>query len=55
MRRIERTGAFLRDFRREKRGQHRREIDSLVSDVVSLLADDKPLSEKNRDHPLSGD
>jgi mRNA interferase YafQ len=55
MRRIERTGAFLRDFRREKRGQHRRDIDSLVSGAVSLLADDKPLSEKNRDHGLSGD
>lgn len=55
MRRIERTGAFRRDFKREKRGSHRRDIDSLVSDVVSLLAEDKALSEKNRDHGLSGD
>jgi mRNA interferase YafQ len=55
MRRIGRTGAFHRDFRREKRGQHRRDIDSLVSDIVSLLADDKSLSDKNRDHGLSGD
>lgn len=55
MRRIERTGAFRRDFKREKRGQHRREIDSIVSHVVSLLVDDKPLPEKNRDHALSGD
>jgi mRNA interferase YafQ len=55
MRRIERTGAFRRDFKREKRGQHRREIDSLVSGVVSLLAEDKTLSAKNRDHELSGD
>jgi mRNA interferase YafQ len=55
MRRIERTGAFLRDFKREKRGQHRRDLDSLVSDVVSLLAEDKPLSEKNHDHRLSGE
>jgi mRNA interferase YafQ len=55
MRRIERTGAFRRDFKREKRGQHRRDIDSLVSNVVSLLAEDKPLSEKNRDHSLSGE
>jgi len=54
MRRIERTGAFRRDFKREKRGQYRREIDSLVSEVVSLLAEDRPLSEKNRDHSLSG-
>jgi hypothetical protein len=27
MRRIERTGAFRRDFKREKRGQHRRDLD----------------------------
>jgi len=50
MRRIERTGAFHRDFKREKRGQHRRDIDSLLSDVVSLLAEDEVLPEKNRDH-----
>jgi mRNA interferase YafQ len=55
MRRIEYTGAFRRDFKREKRGQHRRDIDSSVSDVVSLLAEDKSLPEKNRDRALSGD
>jgi mRNA interferase YafQ len=55
MRRIERTSAFRRDFKREKRAQHRRDIDSLVSEVVSLLAEDKALPEKNRDHNLSGE
>ena len=55
MRRIERTGAFRRDYKREKRGQHRRDLDSVISNIVSLLAEDKPLSEKNRDHALSGD
>ncbi len=55
MRRIERTGAFRRDFKREKRGQHRRDLDPLVSGVVSLLAEDKALPEKNHDHGLSGD
>jgi len=55
MRTIERTGAFRRDFKREKRGQYRRDIHSLVSDLVTLLAEDKALSEKNRDHGLSGD
>jgi mRNA interferase YafQ len=55
MRRIERTGAFRRDFKREKRGQHRRDIDSLVSSVVSKLAEDGNLPDKNRDHELSGD
>ncbi|MGA2388834.1 MAG: type II toxin-antitoxin system YafQ family toxin [Candidatus Sulfotelmatobacter sp.] len=54
MRRIELTSVFRRDFKREKRGQHRRDIDSLVSDVVSLFAEDRPLSDKHRDHSLSG-
>ncbi len=55
MRTIEYTSAFRRDFKREKRGQHRRDIDSFVSEVVSLLAEDKALPEKNRDHSLSGE
>jgi mRNA interferase YafQ len=55
MRRIERTTAFRRDFKREKKGQYRRELDSLVSWAVSLLVDDTPLPEKNRDHGLGGD
>jgi len=55
MRRIEPTTAFRRDFKREKRGRHRRDLDSLVSTVVSSLAEDKPLPEKNRDHGLGGD
>lgn len=41
MRRIERTNAFRRDFKREKRGQHRRELDAVVVVVVSLLADEQ--------------
>jgi mRNA interferase YafQ len=54
MRRIERTSAFRRDFRREKRGGHISELDSLVAEIVSLLAEDKPLPVKNRDHALAG-
>ena len=55
MRRIERTNAFRRDFKREKRGQHGRDIDSIVFNIVSLLAEDKTLPEKSRDHALTGD
>ena len=55
MRRIERTNAFRRDFKREKKGQYRRDLDSRVSDVVSLLVEDAPPSEKCRDHVLGGD
>ena len=54
MRRIERTNAFRRDFKREKKGQYRHDFDSLVSDVVSLLVKDAPLPEKQRDYVLGG-
>lgn len=54
MRRIERTTAFRRDYKREKRGLHRTGLDSLISEIVSLLVEDRPLPEKNRDHALSG-
>lgn len=55
MRRIERSTAFRRDFKREIRGRHRRDLEALLTSVISLLADDEPLPERNRDHPLSGE
>jgi mRNA interferase YafQ len=55
MRRIERTNAFRSDFKREKRGQHRRDLDAVLTFAVSLLADDKPLPERDHDHALGGD
>jgi mRNA interferase YafQ len=55
MRTIERTTAFRRDFKREKRGQYRRDLDPLVVSIVSLLADDNPLPEKHHDHQLGGE
>jgi mRNA interferase YafQ len=54
MRRIETTTAFRRDFKREKRGTHRSDLDAVVSHIVSLLAEDKPLPERLRDHSLAG-
>ena len=55
MRTIERTNAFKRDFKREKYGQHRRDLDALISTTISLLAEDKPLPDKHRDHSLAGE
>jgi mRNA interferase YafQ len=55
MRRIERTNAFRRDFKREKRGQHRHDLEAVLTVVVSLLAEDRPLPERNRDHALAGE
>ena len=55
MRTIERTNTFRRDFKREKRGRHRGDLQAIVSSIVSLLADDEPLPEKHRDHTLGGE
>jgi mRNA interferase YafQ len=55
MRTIERTNVFKRDFKREKSGQHKRYLEALVFTTISLLAEDKPLPEKNRDHALGGE
>ena len=54
MRKIERTTAFRRDFKREKRGQYGRDLDALIASVVSLLAEDSQLPDRNRDHALGG-
>jgi mRNA interferase YafQ len=55
MRRIERTTAFGRDFKRERKGQYRRELESAVSGAVSLLAADALLPKRNHDHGLAGE
>jgi mRNA interferase YafQ len=55
MRTIERTNTFRRDFKRESRGQHRHELEAALMIAISLLADDKPLPERNHDHALGGD
>jgi len=55
MRRIERTTAFRRDFKREKRGQHRRDLEALLTLAITRLAENEPLPEKNRDHALAGE
>jgi mRNA interferase YafQ len=56
MRTIERSSAFKRDYKRVKATpRHSKDIDSLVSTVVTLLLLDQVLPESNRDHALSGD
>ncbi|HEY1658058.1 MAG TPA: type II toxin-antitoxin system YafQ family toxin [Candidatus Sulfotelmatobacter sp.] len=55
MRTIESTTAFRRDFKREKRGQHRSEIERLISEAVTILSEDRVLPQKYRDHNLSGE
>jgi mRNA interferase YafQ len=55
MRRIERTNAFRRDFKREMRGHHRRDVEDSLASAITSMAEDKPLPEKNRDHGLTGE
>ena len=54
MRTIEPTGQFRRDFKREKRGQHRATLDADLAGVLDPLAADLPLESRHRDHALTG-
>ncbi|MBK8453620.1 MAG: type II toxin-antitoxin system YafQ family toxin [Thiofilum sp.] len=49
MRKIERTNAFKRDFRRHG------ELDSALIEVLWKLSNDELLPESYRDHALTGD
>jgi len=52
---IERSTAFKKDYKRIKvTPRYRKDLDSLLSDILQLLLADKALSEKYLDHPLSG-
>ena len=55
MRTIERTTKFRRDFKREKKGQYRATVNEDVITALQSLAYDKPLSDRYRDHALTGD
>lgn len=53
MRKIEPTTQFKRDYKREKKGKYREILETSFTDILKLLANDKPLPEKHRDHALS--
>ena len=55
MRMIEYTTKFRRDYKREKKGQHRADLDSVLRRVLSALVDDVAVPQRHRDHLLSGD
>ncbi len=54
MREVKYTTRFRRDYRREKSGRQGKKLDTLLMEVVNLLATDKPLPRRNFDHPLAG-
>jgi mRNA interferase YafQ len=55
MRAINYTSKFKRDYRREKSGKLGKKLDTLLMEVVNLLAADTPLPRRNVDHALSGE
>ena len=55
MREIEPTTRFRRDYKREIKGEHAKHIDRWIADVANVLAADKPLADRYRDHGLTGD
>lgn len=55
MRTIERTVRFRRDYKRELKGQHQRTLERELISVLVELSNDQPLTEKHRDHALTGE
>ena len=55
MRTIDYTGQFKRDYKREKKGQHRNTLDADLSSVLQNLMSDKILEPHLRDHALTGE
>jgi mRNA interferase YafQ len=54
MRTIEWTSAFKRDYRRAKTTPRHKDIETLLPEIAVLLAEDRPLPDKHRDHGLGG-
>ena len=53
MRRIERSAAFKRDYRRAKAISRYRDLDERLVAALELLVNDRPLPPRSRDHTLS--
>lgn len=54
MRTIKYTTAFKRDYKREKKGKHRLILEEEFTTILTMLASDNALPERNRDHALTG-
>jgi mRNA interferase YafQ len=54
MRTIEWTSAFKRDYKRTRTTPRHRDVETLLPEIASLLADDRPLKDRHRDHSLGG-
>ncbi len=54
MRTVKYTTRFKRVYRREMSGQHGKKLDTLLMEVVDMLAADTPLPRRYFDHALTG-
>ena len=54
MRTIKYTAQFKRDYKREKKSNHKI-FDRIFLNVVKLLAADKTMLQRHQDHALTGD
>jgi mRNA interferase YafQ len=52
---IKYTARFKKDYRREKSGVLGKKLDSLLMEIVSMLAANRPLPERCHDHALVGE
>jgi mRNA interferase YafQ len=55
MRRIERTGQFKRDYKKQTKGVHRATLETDLMPIIKTLACDQPLQPRLYDHALTGD
>ena len=55
MTRIERTTQFKRDYKRELKGRHRKDLSTLLLEVLEVLANNQQLEIKYKDHALTGE
>jgi mRNA interferase YafQ len=55
MRKIENTGQFRRDYKREAKGLYRVTLDAELVPVLAALARDESLEPRHRDHALTGE
>lgn len=54
MRTIKRSGRFKRDFKRELKGPHGKDLPTELPKLLRKLASDEPLEPARRDHRLTG-
>ena len=55
MREIDYSSQFERDYKREKKSPHNKNLDSILEELINFLCADVLLPKKFRDHALKGD